>query len=190
MQAKDVRSPIEEISARVQAERLRARLSLNELARRAGVAKSTLSQIETAAGNPSVETLWAIATALDLPFAQLVAAADVETRVVRADQRAAISAGSADFAATLLTSGSPGARRDLYVIAVQPDRPRASDPHPRGTVEHVVAGAGRIRVGPIDAPVDLHPGDYSIFRGDTPHLYEALDADAWFVLVMEHPDHP
>ena len=41
-------------------ERERVGLSLSELAKRAGIAKSTLSQLESASGNPSVETLWAL----------------------------------------------------------------------------------------------------------------------------------
>jgi transcriptional regulator with XRE-family HTH domain len=49
-----------------------AGLSLTELARRAGIAKSTLSQLESGAGNPSVETLWALAVALGVPFSRLV----------------------------------------------------------------------------------------------------------------------
>ena len=35
-------------------------ISLTELARRAGLAKSTLSQLEAGTGNPSIETLWSL----------------------------------------------------------------------------------------------------------------------------------
>jgi quercetin dioxygenase-like cupin family protein len=43
-----------------------------------------------------------------------------------------------------------------------------------------------MRTGPADAPVELGPGDYATFRGDVPHLYEALEPGTWAVLVMEH----
>ena len=49
-------------------ERRRTGLSLSEVARRAGLSKSTLSQLESGAGNPSLETLWALAVTLDVPF--------------------------------------------------------------------------------------------------------------------------
>ena len=65
-------APLEVIAASLRAERRRAGLSLAEVARRAGIAKSTLSQLESGSGNPSIETLWAISTALDVPFARLV----------------------------------------------------------------------------------------------------------------------
>ena len=52
------------IAASIRRERDRSGLSLTELAKRAGIAKSTLSQLESGVGNPSVETLWALGVAL------------------------------------------------------------------------------------------------------------------------------
>src|SRR5260370_1172463 len=54
------------IAASIRRERDRAGLSLTELARRAGISKSTLSQLESGARNPSVETLWALGAPLGL----------------------------------------------------------------------------------------------------------------------------
>jgi len=54
------KAPLEVIAASLRRERRRTGLSLTEVARRAGIAKSTLSQLESGTGNPSVETLWAI----------------------------------------------------------------------------------------------------------------------------------
>src|SRR3990170_7383003 len=65
-------APLAVIAASLQRERRRTGLSLAEVARRAGIAKSTLSQLESGAGNPSVETLWALSVALDVPFSRLV----------------------------------------------------------------------------------------------------------------------
>ena len=58
--------PIEQIAATLNAERLNAGLSIAEVARRANIAKSTLSQLENGVGNPSIETLWSICVVLDL----------------------------------------------------------------------------------------------------------------------------
>src|SRR5947207_1625108 len=61
------KAPLELIASSLRRERRRSGLSLTELARRAGIAKSTLSQLESGTGNPSLETLWAICVALDVP---------------------------------------------------------------------------------------------------------------------------
>ena len=66
------KAPLEVIAASLRRERRRTGLSLTEVARRAGIAKSTLSQLESGTGNPSLETLWAICVALDVPFSRLV----------------------------------------------------------------------------------------------------------------------
>ena len=57
-------APIMILAQAIRRERLQSGMSVSDLARRAGVAKSTLSQLESGLGNPSIETLWALATAL------------------------------------------------------------------------------------------------------------------------------
>lgn len=92
----------------------------------------------------------------------------------------------AEYAATLLAASPPAARRDLYRVRAQPGVPRLSDPHTPGTTEHVVLGAGRATVGPVDQPVELGPGDYVSYPGDMPHIFSALEADTTAVMLIEY----
>jgi hypothetical protein len=39
---------------------------------------------------------------------------------------------------------------------------------------------------PLDAAVQLEPGDYLRFAADQPHCYEALEPDSAAVLIMEY----
>jgi transcriptional regulator with XRE-family HTH domain len=178
--------PLAAIAAALRRERERVGLTLSEVARRAGIAKSTLSQLESGTGNPSVETLWALGVALGVPFSQLVDPPAPQVRVVRAGDGAQIHSAEADFVATLLSAGSPHSRRDLYVLALEPGSVRTAEAHIPGSVEHIVVAQGRMRAGPHDAAIELGPGDYATFRGDIPHLYEALEPGTWGVHVMEH----
>jgi len=75
--------PISLIAKSLVRERLRTGLSLAEIARRAGIAKSTLSQLESGNGNPSLETLWSLCVALDIPFARLLEPQLPTTQVIR-----------------------------------------------------------------------------------------------------------
>jgi transcriptional regulator with XRE-family HTH domain len=178
--------PLTVIAAALRRERQRVGLSLSELAKLAGIAKSTLSQLESAQGNPSIETLWALSVALDIPFSRLVDPQQTPTTVIRAGEGANIPSTQAHVTATLLAACPPGARRDVYVMTAEPDQARTADPHLPGSVEHLVVIAGSMRVGPLDNPVDLGPGDYAMFAGDIPHLYQALAPGTATVLVMEH----
>jgi len=179
-------APLATIAASLQRERQRAGLSLAEVARRAGIAKSTLSQLESGTGNPSVETLWALSVTLDVPFARLVEPPRPKVQVIRAGEGPAVASEQADYVATLLASCPPNARRDIYLIAVEPGSPRTSEPHMPGVVEHVVLSRGRALIGVAADPVELAPGDYIAYPGDLPHVFEALEPDTLAVLVSEH----
>ncbi|HEX5597071.1 MAG TPA: XRE family transcriptional regulator [Micromonosporaceae bacterium] len=180
-------SPLAIIATAIRRERERAGISLTELARRAGIAKSTLSQLEAGNGNPSVETLWALSIALDVPFSRLVEQRMPAVRVIRSGHGPRVQAEHAEFAATLLAAGSPHARRDLYRLELEPGARRDAEPHLPGSVEHLIIAAGRIRTGPTTDLVELDSGDYVSFAGDVPHSYEALEAGTVAILVMEHP---
>ncbi len=178
--------PLAAVAASLHRERTRAGLSLAELARRAGIAKSTLSQLEAGTGNPSLETLWALSLALDVPFARLVDPPRARVQVIRAGEGPAVPSAQADYLATLLASCPPHARRDIYLVTAQPGAPRASDPHMPGVIEHVVLTTGRALVGPAIDPIELRPGDYVAYPGDQPHVFQALNPDTAAVLISEH----
>lgn len=178
-------TPTEMVAASLKRERTRAGLSIGELARRAGVAKSTLSQLESGSGNPSIETLWALSTALGIQFSALLDAPPSRVEVVRFGDGPVIGAADADYSATLLATAPPGSRRDVYLIRAEPGKPRVAAPHARGVVEHLVLSSGRARVGPSDAPVELGPGDYIVYPGDQEHVFDALEPGTVGVLVSE-----
>lgn len=178
-------SPNQLVAAAIQRERQRAGKSLSALAAEAGLAKSTLSQLENGSGNPSVETLWSIATALQVPVSFLFAPPGPRARLVRAGDGKAVGSEEPGFAAALLDACPPGRRRDLYRAELEPGSTRQAAAHPAGTVEHVIAVCGLVRTGPADAEETLHPGDYYSFAGDVPHSYTALAAGSVAVIVVE-----
>ncbi|MEV5382482.1 XRE family transcriptional regulator [Streptomyces sp. NPDC052721] len=180
------RLPMEWIAASLKRERGRAGLSLSELAKRAGIAKSTLSQLEAASGNPSMETIWALAVALGVPFSALVESPAPSVQVVRAGEGPTVGSERSSYVASLLSASPPGARRDIYYVWLEPGTVRDSEPHIPGTVEHIVVSDGAVRAGPRGEAVELGPGDYMSYRGDMPHAYEALAAGTKFVLIMQH----
>ncbi|HZZ46858.1 MAG TPA: helix-turn-helix domain-containing protein [Pseudonocardia sp.] len=178
--------PLDTIAAALRRERTRAGLSLTEVAKRAGIAKSTLSQLEAGSGNPSLETLWALCVALDTPFARLVDPPKPRVHLIRAGEGPSVAAADTPYAATLLSASPRGARRDVYRITGGDGGQRVSDAHMPGIVEHVVLSEGRALVGIEEDPVELQPGDYLSYPGDVPHVFRSLAPETWAIMVVEH----
>ncbi|MEX0953279.1 MAG: XRE family transcriptional regulator [Nitriliruptoraceae bacterium] len=167
---------------------LRARdgRSLAELARAAGIGKSTLHAIESGQASPGIETLWALAGALDVPFGALLEPATSNVRVVRAGQGPLIGSDDDVLRARLLASTPSGARVEVYAVTIRDQGERDAEAHGAGTVEHVLVTSGRLRVGPVDGTVTLDPGDLASFAGDRAHRYAAVDGPAEAILLIEY----
>ncbi|MEU5564660.1 helix-turn-helix domain-containing protein [Micromonospora musae] len=179
--------PLADIAAALRRERERAGLTRADLAHRAGLAESVLARFESADGDPSVGSLWALADALGIPIARLFEGQPREVRMIPAGEGPRIRSEHADFAGALLSAGSAEVRRDIYLIRLEPGAVGNAEAHTPRSVEHVVVATGRLRVGPESELVELGPGDYAAFPADTPHRYEALARNTMAVLVLEHP---
>ena len=178
-------SPSQQIAAALKRERLRAGLSLSEVARRAGVGKSTMSGLETGSGNPSLETMWALAAALDIPLARLLDPPPHEVALQHVGDMPSLPSTTANYVATLLSPSPTNARRDVYFIQAEPGEPRESQPHPQGTIEHVILGRGAARIEVLGKSYDLGVGDYLTHPGDQPHRFTALAPGTNAVFVVE-----
>lgn len=166
-------------------EREKAGLSLSALAKKANLSKSTLSQLESGQGNPNIETLWAIAYALDVPFSYLFEVATPDVTLIRADEGELIDSNMTDLTAALLASCPPNAHRDLYRVHLTKGEARQAAPHPKGSVEHSIVIDGELEVGPADNPETLRAGDYFRYPADVPHMYRAKSESVSFILVMQ-----
>src|SRR5690348_10488835 len=60
------------IGTMVRSARMTRFMSTSELAREAGLSKTIVGRIESGEGNPSIETLWRISTALQVPLGYLL----------------------------------------------------------------------------------------------------------------------
>ena len=187
MEQETVDTFVRSVAANVRSLRMQADMTLAELATAAGLGKSTLAQLESGKGNPSVETLWAIAAALQVPFARIVEEVRPSMRVVRAaDVPPMHSAETPGWAGRLLTASHGRGTFDLYALDLEQGAVRHADPHHAGVLEHLVVVVGRLRAGPQSDPVLLGPGDMVTFAADVPHLYEALET-THCVLLMAYP---
>jgi transcriptional regulator with XRE-family HTH domain len=171
-------------------------MTLSALAAQAGVAKSTLSLIERGQGNPSIDTVWALAAALGVPFASLFhdePSAD-DVLVVRADDAAIVAVDDAGLRSQglvirhLLTR--PGhALTEVYTLELEEGAVRHAEPHVSGLFEHLVVGRGTIEISTESFSHEASAGDLISFRADRPHSYRVIEGPVLLVSVHEYPSH-
>ncbi len=143
-------------------------ISLGELAKEAGISKSTLSAIEAGKANPTISTLWAISKALGVPFSTLVGEGVIveEGGVhVRLVER--------------------GASTEVYVMKLRPKALRDAAPHQEGVEEFVIVTEGSALVGPKERPSYLRELETISFRGDLPHIY-ASDRGSTLIVILKY----
>jgi len=199
------------VGQRLRSERERHGVSLRELARRLEISPSALSQIETGRSRPSVGTLYAIVSELDMSLDELFGS----QRTAAAAARAAEAAGGAEEAgATLvqrrdtrkgieLESGvrwerlTPTAEQDadfLYVVYEVGGASSREGTHMRHMGREyglVLSGHLRVTIG-FDEEHELGPGDSIAFESSRPHRLENDGAEPveaiWFVVGRSHSD--
>jgi transcriptional regulator with XRE-family HTH domain len=199
------------IGPRLRAERARRDVSIRALARDIGVSPSLISQIETGKSQPSVSTLYAITSALELPLEDLFDASDGEESPV---PPAAAGAPGPGYLGTDRAKGvgphvSPDDRElltlesgvtwerlgqvphhhvDFLLVTYQPGSASSTDGQlmRHGGTEYAYLISGELKLTLAFDEHLLAPGDSVCFESTTPHGYRN-DGDVpavgvWFVV--------
>jgi transcriptional regulator with XRE-family HTH domain len=197
-----------EMGERLREARQARRLSLRALADRLGVSPSLISQIETGRANPSVSTLYAIASELDVSLDELLfndrrgtepaaggasseaaapaGVANVTAPVQRAMDRHAIRLASGVLWERLTTVSEPGV--EFLKVTYEPggasSPPDAYQRHQGHEWGFVMSGRLQVRIG-FDEYV-LEPGDAISINSSIPHRLATIGDEPveaiWFVL--------
>lgn len=187
------------VGQNVRAERERLGISVRELARRLGVSASFLSQFELGQSKAAVNTLFAIASELNLSLDELLGSS-VDTQRSSAGRRPALSDkdGAAEFAEYLTLQNGVRWKRladtppDHHVQFLLTEYDPGSDSapgdapqrHPGDDYGYVLEGTLTIEVDGVTST--LSAGESIHLRGDVPHrlrnLSDELVRAVWFVV--------
>lgn len=157
------------LGARIRALRQARRRTLRDVADRAGVTESFLSQVERDVTSPSIATVQRIARALDLSIAQLFAEDGDAGRVVRREARRRVSYSGLKAVDEFLTSNMAG-RLQVILSTIEPGGGTGADPYTHDSDEEVVV----VLEGTLDLWVGeehhvLREGDAITYPSRMPH---------------------
>jgi len=148
------------------------RWTLEQLAAASGVSRAMLGQVELGRSAPTINVLWKIARALDVPFSALISEREAGgTVVLRAAEARRMSSHDGGFVSRALFPMDAPRRVELYELRVAPGKHERGEPHPPGTMENLVVNAGELVLTVGDEQHRLGAGDAILFQADGPHAY-------------------
>jgi transcriptional regulator with XRE-family HTH domain len=172
------------IGGRLREERAKRGISLRELARRAGVSPSLVSQIELDRVTPSVSTLYSLVTELGMTMGEVFGDSEPNTEVVRMQDGDGIVERSETRRVLNLASGvrwerlTPHSERDVEFLRVEYPVGAESCPadalvtHGGREYGYVTSGTLGVRVGFEE--YELGPDDSIAFDSSSPHRLWAI----------------
>src|SRR5258705_3431939 len=158
------------LGARLRLERLRRHLSLHDLAARAGVSRSMLSEVERGTKVPTVLVLDRIAAALDTSIARLLGEERGARVVVLRRGEQDVVADPSGWERRILSPVLPGVEFELMrtTIPAGVDAGEFS-PHIAGSREYLAMERGTLTLTLDGTPHTLRAGDSIYYAGDCWH---------------------
>jgi transcriptional regulator with XRE-family HTH domain len=158
-----------QLGTRIRAIRQARHLTLRDVAARAGVTESFLSQVERDVTSPSIATVHRIAQALDLSIAQLFAEEGEPGRVVRRTNRRRVAYPGLRAVDEFLTSNMAG-RLQVILSTIEPGGGTGAEPYTHDSDEEVVVILrGTLDLWVADEHYVLDEGDALTFPSRLPH---------------------
>jgi transcriptional regulator with XRE-family HTH domain len=180
----------ETLASRLTEERRRRRLSLRKLAEASGLSTTTVHQIESGRGSPSLATLQALASALGVPLAALfeIGSPPPDPAVLlRAGDRPRLDTPGGSL--ERLAAGLPGQRLRGLLVTLAPggDTGDEAMTHPGHELVFGIAGLCVYRVA--GRQYEVGPGDSLLVDSRQPHrAHNPGRRDVRILLVLYAPD--
>jgi transcriptional regulator with XRE-family HTH domain len=142
------------------------------LAGLANLPRSTLTYVESGAGNPSLQNLTRLSVALSVSLEELLSSPRGRYKLIKSQEVASSHRGRANAVEVfeLLPDPIPGMHIDR--MEFQPRARMGGTPHIQGTKEYMTCLQGEVTVRTAGHVFVVGKGDVLAFPGDQPHSYE------------------
>jgi len=152
-------------------------LSLDEVAKLTGVSKAMLGQIERGQSNPTVSTLWKIATGLKVPFSFFTDEDQDDLKVVYQKDINPIIEDNNRMKLYPIFPFDARNGLEIFTIELEPGCNHISTPHDDGVEEYIIVTEGEIEVSINEREFILQKGNSIRFMANKPHTYKNINQD-------------
>jgi len=159
------------LAERIQELRSRRSLTQADLAKLANVPRSTIANLESGTGNPSLINLAKISSALNTSIEMLLTAPQALCKLIPAEQIKSLTRSQGEVTIVkLLPDPLPGMEIDK--IEINPGAKMRGNPHAAGTKEYLHCIQGEFSVIVAGESYQVTKGDVLAFAAEVHHSYE------------------
>lgn len=151
------------ISANLKKLRNERNLSLGQLSELSGVSKVMLSQIEKGESNPTINTIWKIATGLQVPYTSLIDSPMEDCIILHKNDRSKQAEDNNSFISYCYYTTNPNRNFELFKVVMKPRSKHDSEGHSTRTQEYIIVDHGVLTI-------QLNTGEYTLMEGDSIHF--------------------
>ncbi|MFO1445485.1 helix-turn-helix transcriptional regulator [Bacillus sp. Bva_UNVM-123] len=163
--------------------------SLDSTAEITGVSKAMLGQIERGESNPTVTTLWKIASGLKIPFSSLMYEEPSDILLVDLKTISPIVECNGNYRVYPIFPFDPRKKFEIYTVEIEPGCEHTSDKHNEGVEEHLtVMSTGTLEMQIGEQSILIHSKNSIRFLANKMHTYKNNGEKLLtFQLVMYYP---
>ncbi|GAA0076664.1 helix-turn-helix domain-containing protein [Clostridium sp. CTA-5] len=150
-------------------------LSLDEVAKLTGVSKAMLGQIERGQSNPTVSTLWKIATGLKVSFSLFINEDQDDLKVIHQNDISPILEDDNRMRLYPIFPFDVNKGFEIFTIELELGCNHISTPHNDGVEEYIIVTEGQLEINIDDKKFILKKGDSIRFMANKPHVYKNVN---------------
>lgn len=147
-------------------------LSLDQVSELTNVSKAMLGQIERGQSNPTVSTLWKIATGLKVSFSIFIEENQEELVIVNQEDIAPIIESDERMRLYPIFPFDVNKGFEIFTIELESGCHHISTPHAQGVEEYIIVTEGQIILDIDGVEYILSKGKSIKFRANKPHEYK------------------
>lgn len=164
-------------------------LSLDKLADLTNVSKGMLHQIERGETQPTVTTVWKIATGLNISFSSLLKEDEAVVSIATRKEIPDLTEDNGKCRVYLLFPFDPQTHIETFTIILSPTCNYGSLPHNEGVQEYITVISGVFNLQIKDEIYPLQEGQAIRFTGNVEHRYiNKSDEDVTIQVVMYYAE--
>ena len=149
-------------------------LSLDEVTKLTGVSKAMLGQIERGQSNPTVSTLWKIATGLKVSFSLFIDENQEDLKIICQNDISPIIEDNDRMKLYPIFPFDANKGFEIFTIELEPDCNHISNSHNDGVEEYIIVTEGKIQLIINDKEFILEKGNSIRFMANNPHEYKNI----------------